>query len=144
VCRGPYPKYTSCAGISLTASILRAACVLNKALFSNSNLSWMDIGPRRIRQGDGSEQCLPKKIKGHLLLEREGTREGGWERKISSEASFDRLWRKVAAIKTSPMNRINIMARDGAEACGGRGGALNFSTLVCHQTRASESEQASG
>ena len=34
------------------------------------------------------------------------------------------LWRKVAAIKTSPMNRIKIMARDGAEARGNRGRAL--------------------
>ena len=36
--------------------------------------------------------------------------------KLSSEASFDQLWRKVAAIKTSLVDRINIMARDGAEA----------------------------
>ena len=77
MCRGPYPKYTSCAGISLAASILQAACILDETLFSNSNLSRMDIGPRRIRQGDGSEQCLPEKIEGHLLFDK-GRYQGGW------------------------------------------------------------------
>ena len=127
MCRGPYPKYTSCAGISLAASILQAACVLIEALFSNSILSRMDIGPRRSRQGDGSKQSLPKKIEGHLPLK--GTVPGrvGGKEKISSEASFDRLWRKVAAIKTSPVDCINIMARDRAETRGGRGSALIFS-----------------
>jgi hypothetical protein len=53
----------------------------------------MDIGPKRIRQGDGSKQCLPEKVEGHLLI-RTGMHQGEWVRRkiFSSEASFNRLW----------------------------------------------------
>jgi hypothetical protein len=42
----------------------------------------MGIDPSRSQQGDGSEQCLPKTVEEYLQVEWEGTREGGWGKKI--------------------------------------------------------------
>ena len=60
------------------------------------------------------------------------------QRKISPEAAFVRLWRKVAATKTSPANRINIMARTGA-----RGGVVT-AELSFRSSRLSANESIGG
>jgi hypothetical protein len=41
----------------------------------------MDIDPKRISQGDGSKQQMPKTWGGHLLSWGKSTRKGGWGKK---------------------------------------------------------------
>ena len=88
--RGPAPKYTSRSKQFTRQSIWQAAWCLRQALFNKSNLSRMDINPKRISQGDGSEQRMPKTWGGHLLSWGKSTREGGWVKKNNLyEALFD-------------------------------------------------------
>ncbi len=49
-------------------SIPQAACIHKQASFGKSKSSRTDVNLNRISQGDGSEQCLPKKVEGHLQI----------------------------------------------------------------------------
>ena len=132
MCRGPYPKYTSCAGISLTASILQAACILDETLFSNSNFR-MDIGSRRIHRGDGSEQCLPEKIEGHLLFKK-GRYQGGW---VGKKNIFRGLLRSImeegGCHKDQSDESHKNYGKRRSRGSRKQRQSSHSSTLVCHQ-----------
>ena len=63
----------------------------------------MGINPGWNSQGDGSEQCLHKIVEEYLHLW-EGTREGGWGKKIiSSKTSLQSVMVREAATEISPV-----------------------------------------
>ncbi len=101
VCVGVHTQYTSKFKQFTRRSVQWAAWCLREQLFNKSNLGWMDIDPKRISQGDGPEQRIPKAWGGYLLSWGKSTREGGWERKIiSMRASSILFWLKRAVIRS--------------------------------------------
>ena len=67
-CRGPYPNTPPAQAIHLQHQFHKQPASSTRHHSISPILSWMDIDPKRICQGDGSEQCLPKKVEGHLLI----------------------------------------------------------------------------
>ena len=70
----------------------------------------MDIDLNRISQGDGSEQCLPKKVEGHLQFEGKVTGRLGGKENILFKDPLQLILVKGVAIETSPAIGIKIMA----------------------------------
>ncbi len=68
VCRGPYPNTPPAQAIHLQHQFCKQPASSMRHHSVIPILSRMDIVPKKIRQGDGSKQCLPEKVEGHLLI----------------------------------------------------------------------------
>ncbi len=101
VCVGVHTQYTSKFKQFTRRSVQRAAGCLRKQLFNKSNLSRMDIDPKRISQGDGPKQQIPKAWGGYLLSWGKSTREGEWEKEIISTKASSILFTWIGAATRS-------------------------------------------
>ena len=69
--RGPYPNTHPAQAIHLQHQFHKRPASSTRHHSVIPILSRIDINPKRIRQGDGSKQCLPKKVEGHSLIRTE-------------------------------------------------------------------------